>query len=136
MSVSSYNQAGIGVDLSSCLGNQFTAIAPNRLTIVNGQSDSFFAGQDPLQKVSGFSCPAGSFQCWSPDGSGAGWYIVQDVQASDGKADHCYMLKDGCGFSSVEPYWAYPYTYNWSLRPNLDWLATFGKRRVFSPTGQ
>jgi hypothetical protein len=137
MSVSDTNVgASIPIDLSSCLHKSNTAIAADRLTIVNGEDDEFFRGQTPLENVSGYYCPAGSYQCWSPTGSGAGWYIVRNSQASDGKADHCYMLTKGCGFSMAEANWTIPSTYNWAMRPNIDWLASMGTRRTFSATGQ
>jgi len=136
MSIADYNSgAGLGISLP-CLSDASTVLPANRLTIVNGESDDFFNAQANIEDTSGFSCPARSFQCWSPDGSGAGWYIVQDFQTSDGEADHCYMLKNGCRYSTPELNWAPPSSYNWSLKPNLDWLATFGTRRNFSTNGR
>jgi hypothetical protein len=76
----------------ACVDKQNTSIPANRVTIVNGISDPAFTGQQPVQNVSGFTCPAGSYQCWSPDNSGAGWYIVQNWQVVSGKADHCYFM--------------------------------------------
>jgi len=138
MSVSDRNRVtfGFDVDLGSCLDKGVTAIPSNRLMIVNGEDDLFFGGQEPLQNVSGYVCPEGSHQCWSPEGNGAGWYIVQNWQTTDGDADHCYMLTTGCGYSTPEANWIHPSTFNWSFKPNLDWLATLGTFRVFSPTGQ
>jgi dienelactone hydrolase len=135
MSVSDYNMQGIGVDLSACMDKQHTAIPADRLTIVNGVADQYFGGQQPLENVSGYTCPTGTQQCWSPTGSGAGWYIVQNSQVTDGSADHCYQLVGGCAGRSFDPNWYLPSTYNWSLLPNIDWLATFGTKRVFSSTG-
>ena len=123
-----------------CVDNANTQIPPNRLTIVNGASDPFFGGQSPIQNVSGISCPAGSTQCWSADGSGAGWYIVQDSQNRNGFAGHCYMFDTGTqAYACVglpDPNWLPPSTHNWSLAPNLDWLASFGTHRNFSADGQ
>src|SRR5262245_56993367 len=135
MSISDLNHQGVDIDLSSCLDDQFTAIPANRLMIVNGQNDTVFGGQTPLMRVSGFSCPNGSIQCWSPDGSGAGWYLIQDFEVVDGNADHCYEMKGDCSLSVFDTNWYLPSTYNWSLKPNLDWLASFGTKRTFSPTG-
>jgi hypothetical protein len=136
LSMSDYNQNS-GVNSASCVDKQYTAIPANRLMIVNGASDIFFAGQQPIQNVSGFTCPNGASQCWSPDNSGAGWYAVQDSQVNDGVADHCYFLMNGClGLEQGDPGWMPPASFNWSLGTNLDWLATFGTKRVFSPTGQ
>ena len=136
MSISDYNKTG-AVNLAPCLDDQNTAIPPNRLTVVNGASDVLFGGQEPLMNLSGLTCPNGTFQCWSPDMSGAGWYIVKDSQVVDGNADHCYELVGGCsGVGGFDPHWYFESRFNWSLRPNLDWLATFGTMRVFSPSGQ
>jgi hypothetical protein len=131
MSVSDYNQNG-PVNLSACMDKQYTKIPANRLTIVNGQSDTMFGGQTPLQNVSGYTCPSGTFQCWSPDGNGAGWYIIQNSQVADGVADHCYELVGGCSGGSFDANWYTPSSYNWALAPNLDWLASLGTKRVFS----
>lgn len=138
MSVSDTNQVpvGIDIDLSSCLDKGSTAIPADRLVIVNGEDDPIFGGQAPLERVSGYTCPAGSNQCWNPAGNGAGWYIVRNTQTSDGDAGHCYYLARGCTFSPPEVNWRPPSTYNWSLAANLDWLATLGTSRVFSPAGQ
>jgi hypothetical protein len=87
--------------------------------------------------TSGISCPNGTFQCWSPSGSGAGWYIVQDWQLEDGIADHCYPLVGGCTIPLLfDPHWFLEAEFNWSLNPNLDWLATLGTHREFSSSGQ
>ena len=136
LSISDYNLNAGGVDLSACMDKQYTAIPADRLVIVNGISDEYYAGQQPLENVSGYTCPTGTFQCWSPTGSGAGWYIVQNSQVIDGVADHCYQMDGGCSGRSFDTNWYLPSTYNWSLIPNIDWLATFGTMRVFSPTGQ
>lgn len=135
MSISDTNQTGVGVDLSSCLDAQFTAIPSNRLTIVNGSHDMTFGGQAPLMRTTGITCADGAMQCWSPDGSGAGWYLIQDSQVKDGNADHCYEMNGDCSLAIFDTNWYLPSSYNWSLKPNLDWLATLGTRRVFSPTG-
>jgi hypothetical protein len=121
-----------------CMNKANTNIPGNRLTIIDGQSDPYFGGQSNVQNVSGFVCPDGSFQCWSPDGSGAGWYIVQDWQNTTGTAGHCYFMNsasvDVCsGIYDVN--WRPAASYDWSLNTNLDWLATFGTQRNFSPTG-
>jgi dienelactone hydrolase len=124
-----------------CVDKQNTVIPANRLTIVNGAADPFFGGQQPLENVSGYTCANGSQQCWSPDGAGAGWYIVQNSQNKNGISGHCYFL-DVSGnnptacFGVGDPSWLPPAAYNWSLNPNLDWLATFGTHRNFSSNGQ
>ena len=124
-----------------CVDKPNTVIPANRLTIVNGSADPFFGGQQPVENVSGYTCPAGSTQCWGPDGSGAGWYIVQNSQNKNGIAGHCYFLDvsginpNSC-FGIGDPSWLPPAAYNWSLGTNLDWLATFGTQRNFSVNGQ
>jgi hypothetical protein len=137
MSVSDALKSGrLTVNLSACLDKSKTQIPADRLTIVNGIADAEFGGQTPLMNVSGFTCASGTFQCWSPDGSGAGWYIIQNSQVEDGVADHCYELVGGCTGTSFDPNWIQPASFDWSFGPNLDWLASLGQVRVFSPTGE
>ena len=133
MSMGDYNAVGFGLP---CLDDANTAIPPERLTIVNGESDPFFVGQTTTSNASGYACDPGTFQCWSPTGSGAGWVIVQDSQVIDLDADHCYMVIGGCTAPTTYDWNWYLNSYNWALRPNLDWLASFGTKRVFSSTGQ
>jgi len=136
LSVSDYAQ-NIGESFAACIDKSVTAIPANRLMIVNGVSDTIFGGQQPMENVSGYTCPSGSVQCWSPDGNGAGWYNVQNSEVKDGLADHCYFMvantqSDCAGVG--DPGWLPPAANNWSLKTNLDWLATLGAKRVFSPT--
>jgi hypothetical protein len=122
-----------------CVDKPTTVIPANRLTIVNGVADPLFGGQQPVENVSGYTCPSGSTQCWSPDGNGAGWYIVQNSQNKNGIAGHCYFMDVRNPTSCVgigDPSWLPPAGYNWSLGSNLDWLATFGTHRNFSSSGQ
>jgi hypothetical protein len=135
MSISDTNSTGVGADPSSCLDDQFTAIPSNRLMIVNGASDTTFGGQTPIMNTTGLYCADGAFQCWHPDGNGAGWYRVQNSQVVDRNADHCYEINGDCSLSVFDANWYLPSTFNWSLKPNLDWLATFGTSRIFSPLG-
>jgi hypothetical protein len=136
LSIGTFNSVGF-INLSSCLADAVTAITPDRLTVINGASDPAFVGQDPIMNLSGVTCAPGTFQCWSPTGSGGGWYIVKDSQVQDRSADHCYPLVGNC----TSPFdfdhgWFYEAANNWSLKPNLDWLATLGTQRVFSSNGQ
>jgi hypothetical protein len=123
-----------------CMDKPNTLIPADRLMVVNGISDPYFGGQSNAQNVSGISCPSGTYECWSPDGSGAGWYIVQNWQNKNGSANHCYMFDNfgtsqySCG-GPYDPNWYIPSAYNWSLAPNMDWLASFATHRNFSPTG-
>jgi hypothetical protein len=135
MSISAFNSLSL-IDLSSCLGDPATAIPPERLTVINGESDPAFGAQNPIMTLSGITCPAGTFQCWSPSGSGGGWYIVKDSQVQDGNADHCYPGVGDCAPFDLDHGWYYEAAHNWSLKPSLDWLATFGTHRVFSSNGQ
>jgi hypothetical protein len=137
LSMSDYAQ-NIGESFAACVDKSVTAIPANRLTIVNGVSDTIFGGQQPMENVSGYTCPSGSVQCWSPDGNGAGWYNVQNWEVKDGLAGHCYFMVTNsevncAGFG--DPGWLPSATNNWSLKTNLDWLATLGTQRVFSSTG-
>jgi dienelactone hydrolase len=136
LSTGSVNNAGIGVNLTSCMGKSTTTIPADRLTIVNGAADPAFGTQSSTQAASGITCPSGSTQCWSPDGSGAGWYLVQDSQVVGGNAGHCYIDNDDVCDDNFQKNWAPPASYNWSFASNLNWLATFGTKRVFSSSGQ
>ena len=131
MSISNFNSA-FGINLSACLDDAVTAIPPERLTVINGENDALFKGQTPIMGITGIACPSGTFQCWHPSGSGAGWYIVQNSQVEDGDADHCYPLFGGCTQARRFDWDWFLRAYGWSLKPNLDWLATFGTHRVFS----
>ncbi len=133
LSAGSYN--GLGIGELACMEKANTAIPASRLTIVNGAQDPVFGSQASAQGASGISCAAGSTQCWSADGSGAGWYLVQSSEKQSGTAGHCYIDIGGCN-DHFDPNWLPPSVSNWSLAPNLDWLATFGTQRVFSQSGQ
>ena len=80
--------------------------------------------------------PAGSYQCWSPDNSGAGW---QDWQVVSGKADHCYFMdgnKASVGCVGIgDPNWLPPAAENWSFASNMAWLASMGTSRTCSQDG-
>jgi dienelactone hydrolase len=126
---------GAGSSLSSCLAKANTAIPANRLTVINGADDPIFGSVAATQATSGISCDPDSTQCWSPDGSGAGWYLVTSSEKTAGTAGHCYMDIGGCD-DIFDPKWLPSSTSNWSLGPNLDWLATLGTKRVYSASGQ
>jgi dienelactone hydrolase len=134
LSAGAVNQ--LGFNLSSCVGKSSTALPADRLVIVNGQADPSFGSQSATQAASGIVCPAGGTQCWSADGSGAGWYLVQNSEVTGGQAGHCYIDKKNACNDNFDPNWLPPASSNWSLKPNLDWLATFGTKRVFSSTGK
>ena len=136
MSISDYEQ-DTGLTMALCLAKPMTAIPANRLMIVDGANDQVFGVGAWLQATSGVYCLAGAQYCFSSDGSGAGWYIVQPWETVGGNPDHCYYLKGGCGNTSYEPNWVVPSQYQWSLAPNLDWLASFGTyRHVVSAIGR
>lgn len=136
MSAGDYLGVGSGVDFSACLAKANTTIPSNRLTIVNGANDTLFGSLLSTTGASGVSCDPGTAECWSPDASGAGWILVPGSLKTSGSADHCYMAADGCTSKLFDPNWLPPATYNWSLAPNLDWLASLGTARVLSSTGQ
>jgi hypothetical protein len=136
MSISDRNRIAIGVPQSWCLDKEHTAIPADRLTIINGQNDIFFGGQSPIQRVSGLTCPTGSARCWHPEGNGAGWYLIQNKEVTDGSADHCYQMIGDCLPTIFDPLWFPPATQDWSLQPNLDWLASFGTKRIFAQVEQ
>ena len=124
------------VNLSACMDKSHTAIPADRLTIMNGIADQYFGGQQPLENVSGYTCPTGTYECWSPTGSGAGWYIVQNWQVESGLAGHCYELVGDCtAAEGFDPNWYLPSTYDWSLLTNIEWMASLGTKRNFSSTG-
>jgi len=116
-------------DVSRCADDATTVLAPSQLRSVNGEADLFFgtalAGvRKQLQKVVGVQCPEAT-HCEQTDGSG--WFIVESKELEDGAADHCYFLNKANTYCStydgLDPTWekgAEP----WSLRPNLDWLAS------------
>jgi len=133
LSVGNTNEAVVPFSLP-CMSKQNLAIPAARLTVVNGQSDPAFGTQSNVQGVTGIVCPAGSLQCWHPSGSGAGWYLVQNSQVTDGMANHCYIDIGGCN-DHFDPNWSTGPS-NWSLPANLNWLASFGAQRVFSASGK
>jgi len=133
LSAGAYNGAGIGE--LACMEKPNTAIPANRLTIINGAQDPAFGSQSSVESATGITCPAGSTQCWSDDGSGAGWYLVQPGETQSGTAGHCYIDIRGCN-DHFDPNWLPPSVSDWSLAPNLDWLATLGTQRVFASSGQ
>jgi hypothetical protein len=128
-----------------CMGKANTKIPGNRLTIIDGQSDPYFGGQSNVQNVSGFVCPNGSFQCWRPEGSGAGWYIVQNWQNTNGIAGHCYFMDAAGVYACSDIYdvnWRPPATYlgRWAptwigSRPSAR-IATFPRKGTRLEIGQ
>jgi hypothetical protein len=124
-------QGDDAVNFTACTAKPNTAIPADRLMIINGLSDPLTGGQVPVMRVSGIVCGQPSQQCWSASMNGAGWYLVRDFQVVDGFADHCYMLKGGCFASAFDDNWLLG-TDNWEMKPNLDWLASFGTVRQFS----
>jgi len=133
-------------NLSSCQANGNHALPASRLRAVVGERDQFvgdgFLGIPPgnvaavrtqLQSLTGASCAADAFHCLQS--SGSGWYIVQNAQAHDGSADHCYMRVSGdCSGSenSLDAGWLSG-TEPWSLGANLDWLDGFVTHGVAVP---
>ncbi|HLI86354.1 MAG TPA: hypothetical protein VKV17_20760 [Bryobacteraceae bacterium] len=122
-------------DYFPCEDKTSTAFPSDKITVIDGESDEFFQPvQQELQNVTGLACPAGATQCWNSDGSGGGWYIVQNTQVQSGDANHCYFISSSSCFSIGDTTWMFG-SENWSLGPNLDWLASFGTHRNFSANG-
>ena len=121
MSVSAHNKL-FGLDLP-CLDKANTAISAERLRIVNGESDPVFGGQVAVERAAGFTCAPGSFECSSPIGNGAGWYIVRDAEVDDRVAGHCYQMIGDCTGFFFDSTWFFSTTAPWGLRANLDWLS-------------
>jgi len=125
-------------DLNSCQANGNHALPSSRLRAVVGERDQFVgnglfgllpgtaaAVRTQLQSLTGVSCAADAFNCLQSGGSG--WYVVQNAQAQDGSADHCYMRASGdCGGSenSLDAGWQSG-SEPWGLNANLDWLNGF-----------
>ncbi len=118
-------------DLRACVASGKRALSSSRLRAVNGEADGFMGGSESsvraqLQELTGRSCTSSS--CLASDGSG--WYIVKHAEVSDGNAEHCYMrATGGCNGSqsSLDQKWLNG-TYNWSVDPNMQWLAGFTQR--------
>lgn len=116
-------------NLSSCLDKSHLTFTSAQLREVNGQSDQYFGGsqsgvQSQLQKVTGYTCASGTYNCLQADGSG--WYIVANNQVSDGTADHCYYYSGAnstCGsFSGFDSGWNTGTTLPWQKIQDLAWL--------------
>lgn len=121
-----------GVSLDACMAEN-RMLPADRLVVVNGVQDEYFGAQESLDALFGTSCGTGVTNCLDPQ-TGWGWYVVRDCEVSDGAADHCYHHGDGgcTGDPSFEPTWRPPSTYDWSAKPNLDWLASKGTHRNWS----
>jgi hypothetical protein len=126
-------------DLTSCMGNGNRTLPSSRLRAVDGERDQFIGAasafatsgdaahvRTQFQTLTGFNCGSTATNCLQSNGSG--WYIVQNGQVADGKADHCYMRAtgDSCSGSqnSLDAGWQNG-TDVWELNANLDWLKTF-----------
>jgi hypothetical protein len=126
------NYAGL-FNLTSCVGNGNRALPSDRLRVVDGAEDDFLGRnassvRGQLQTLTGFSCGTSAFSCLPANGSG--WYIVQDAQVQDGRADHCYMRASGGCFGSannLDTGWGSGGD-AWELGANLDWLTGFTLR--------
>ncbi|QRK06660.1 hypothetical protein JQX13_42375 [Archangium violaceum] len=113
-------------DLRSCVANGNRALPSDRLRVVNGENDAFMGSTEltvrsQVQEMTGLSCPLAT-SCSRSNNSG--WYIVENSEASDGDADHCYMRQGSCIGLTLDQKWRTG-TYGWSLRTNLNWLTQF-----------
>jgi hypothetical protein len=123
-------------DYFPCVDKPNTAFPSSKMTVIDGQNDEIFQPVQPeLQNITGLACPSGSIQCWNPDGSGGGWYIVQNSEVQSGDANHCYFISNSDCIAIGDITWMFG-SENWSVGPNLDWLATFGTHRNFSSNGE
>jgi hypothetical protein len=97
------------------------------IRIVDGVSEVPPDRRDELNDITGRQCAVTAFSCLSANGSG--WYVVQNSEVANGKADHCYFM-GADGYTSCsptppfDPTWAASTTAPWALGPNLDWLWT------------
>jgi hypothetical protein len=123
-------------DYFPCEDKTSTAFPSDKITVIDGENDEFFQPvTQEVENVTGLTCAAGSTQCWNSDGSGAGWYIVQNSEVQSGDANHCYFISNSDCLAIGDTTWMFG-SENWSLGPNLAWLASFGTHRTFSSNGQ
>jgi hypothetical protein len=133
MSIGDYAPAAY--DYFPCVDKTSTAFPSDKMTVIDGQNDEIFQPVQPqLQNITGLTCAAGSIQCWNSDGSGGGWYIVQNSEVQSGDANHCYFISNSDCLAIGDTTWLFG-SENWSVGPNLDWLASFGTHRTFSSDG-
>jgi hypothetical protein len=103
-----------------------TRALPNwAIRIVDGVGDVPPDRRDELDDMTGKQCATTTFSCIAPNGSG--WFVVQDSEVANGKADHCYFMgADGYTSCSASPSfdqtWLTSTTAPWALGPSLDWL--------------
>jgi hypothetical protein len=121
-----------GMDLTSCLGIDNSAIAANRIRSLVGAGDEFFgctpdgtgcaqAGIREQQEVTtGVSCGDEAIDCHTADGSG--WYMVQSSETAWGSDSHGFWLSFQA--SGFDPNFE-DGTDFWCMEPSLDWLASF-----------
>ena len=113
------------------------ALPNSRHLALAGQVELFGMGPPALDVVTGLSCGTG-FECAVNPAEPmptAGWLRVPNARMTDGLAGHCYMLvgnawsplgyNDYCLSETLEPNWAPPAAYPWSLVPTLNWLKRF-----------
>jgi hypothetical protein len=120
-------------DLRACVASGKRTLTSDRLRAINGEADGFMGGTESsvrgqLQELTGLTCTSTSTSCTRSNNSG--WYIVKHAEASDGNAEHCYMRQGGCGGTNqnqLDQKWLSG-TYDWSLDPNMSWLASFTAR--------
>jgi hypothetical protein len=120
-------------DLRACVADGKRTLTSDRLRAINGEADGFMGSTESsvrgqLQELTGLTCTTTSTSCTRSNNSG--WYIVKHAEVSDGNADHCYMRQGGCGTtnqSTLDQKWLAG-TYDWSLDPNMSWLASFTAR--------
>ena len=126
----------------ACLASWNTAIAKDRLRVINGEMDTLFvdtwmqAPANPLvmNAVTGRSCLLSTYDCLN-NPNGSGWRRVGTWEVADGYPGHCYFLNTGmpglgdCLTSPANPKYDLNYlpnySANWSRAANLQWLKGF-----------
>ncbi len=116
----------VGPSVQTCVATERT-LPFNRIRIVNGASDASWGPtmRAQLNRITMSDCSAGVTDCLAGDGSG--WYLVDDLETTDGNADRCFF-NDSDGSmpctSPIDPMWAST-SGRWGLDASVQWLASF-----------
>jgi hypothetical protein len=95
-------------------------LAPNRLRLLNGRQDEGLIFDD---KARIGRETTGSLDSLQPGSTAAGWYIVENNEVADGKADHCFFKSGGCTQTGVSDSWWKSGSFVSSLPTTARWLA-------------
>ena len=132
----------LGLNDKANLGEYLDLLVPgsrtlpnDRLRIISGASSAYdgdgYSERETvrmqLNTITGLNCAVTAESCLRPNGSG--WYMVQDTDVQDGKADHCYFrvgtTATACSERPFDIGWIPLANNEWSLSTNLDWLTQF-----------